>query len=85
MNSPLFILYSGENYLKQINCGTVKDNDYNNIYDSKINPQMLTEFSGCAFRSLHSTIVDKIVYVNNLNSHLGFILISYLTQNRDKR
>lgn len=61
MNLLLFILYPGEKYLQEINCGTVKDDGYNNIYEPKVNPQMLTEFSGCAFRFLHSTLVDKVM------------------------
>lgn len=83
MNYP-FILYAGEKYLKDIKCCTVKDDGYNNIYDPKINPQMLTEFSGCAFRSLHSTIVDRVMYVINFNSILIYILyyslISFRTE-----
>lgn len=79
----LFILYQGEKYLQEINCGTVKDDGYNNIYDPSVNPQMLAEFSGSAFRSLHSTIVDKVVYVINLN--LDFILIPFSNQKYDTK
>lgn len=58
---PIFC--PGQSYLEKIQCGIVKDSDYNNVYDKTVNSQMMTEFSGCVFRSLHSTIVDKVMYV----------------------
>lgn len=51
-----------------------KDSGYNNVYDKNENPQMMTEFSGCAFRSLHSTIVDQIKYDFIVIKTIDFII-----------
>lgn len=57
--------------MEKIKC-SVKTSGYNNIYDKTINPQMMTEFSGCAFRYMHSTITEKVRYVSNSIGKLYF-------------
>ncbi|XP_050433058.1 peroxidase-like [Adelges cooleyi] len=60
----------GETYMNAVQL-TVNDEGYNNVYDPMVNPQILTEFSGCAFRSFHSMLVNDFELVDSERRVVG--------------
>ncbi|XP_050433065.1 peroxidase-like [Adelges cooleyi] len=60
----------GKQYMDSFGLATVSEG-YNNVYDSSLDIQISTEFVACAYRSLHSMILDEYELLDYTHSVVG--------------